>query len=162
MKWGAAQEGPMRAEAVSWLPADGVVLFYDSNCMLCSRAVQWLLRHDRDAVLRFCPLNSEAGRRVAKACGLNESEPQSVVVVVEGQPLVRSQAARAVLSLAGCWPRALARLWGWMPLSLADWIYDAVASRRRWLGGEPIQCAARLAEQSHRVLTGDGDCQLRQ
>ena len=40
------------------------VLFFDGVCNLCNQAVQFVIRHDKKAVFRFAPLQSEFGQKV--------------------------------------------------------------------------------------------------
>ena len=38
------------------------ILFFDGDCVLCNRTVQWLIRHERHDTLQFAALNSETAQ----------------------------------------------------------------------------------------------------
>ncbi|NCD40616.1 MAG: DUF393 domain-containing protein [Bacteroidia bacterium] len=48
------------------IPAHQTVLFYDGICHLCSRAVQYLQKHDKDSVFSFIPLGSPRAKGTEK------------------------------------------------------------------------------------------------
>lgn len=41
------------------------MLFYDGECGLCARTVQWSVKRDRNGVLRYAPLQGETYARLA-------------------------------------------------------------------------------------------------
>jgi predicted DCC family thiol-disulfide oxidoreductase YuxK len=124
----------------------GAVVFFDGVCTLCNRSVQFLLDHEREASLRFSPLQSEAAVRLLsdsvgaqRAQALREGDggaPSSMVVLDDGEVFTESNAA---LRLA----RYLRAPWRWLaafcivPRPVRDWAYRALARRRyRWFGKE--------------------------
>lgn len=124
-------------DASRWSPrtlapgSTGTVLF-DGYCGLCNRFVDFLLRHDRGRRLRMAPLSGTTATRLAP--GRAGGAPDSVVYVVGGRVLARSDAAIAALSqLGGLW--SFVAVLGLVPRWLRDRIYDMVAVRRyRWFG----------------------------
>jgi len=109
------------------------LLLFDGECSLCSSAVQFVLKHERDSELRFAPLQGEVGRSTLSAHGLDPETLDTLVVVAEGRALVRSDAAFELVRHLGPW-RVLRAL-RIVPRGLRDWVYDFVAKRRyRWFG----------------------------
>ena len=41
-----------------------MIVVYDAHCLLCSGAIQFLLRHDRRRLLRFASMQGETGRQL--------------------------------------------------------------------------------------------------
>jgi len=39
------------------------ILFFDSSCLLCSRSVRWIIRHDPGKVFSFAGLDSKAAEK---------------------------------------------------------------------------------------------------
>jgi predicted DCC family thiol-disulfide oxidoreductase YuxK len=123
----------MSAEAAG--PAGGGLdnlIVYDGVCVLCARSVRFVAARDGGR-FRFVPLQSAYGALLAACYGIVANDPQTVVVVMSGRALVRSDAALAVL---GSLPR-----YGWtgvlrhIPRRLRDAVYDLVARHRyRWFG----------------------------
>jgi predicted DCC family thiol-disulfide oxidoreductase YuxK len=114
--------------------AGGVVLF-DGHCNFCSGVVNFLIDRDPHGRLKFAALQSETGRRLLAEHGLPlPDEPDTLVVIVGGKALVRSDAALATTKyLCGLWP--LARVGFLVPRFLRDLVYKLVARHRyRWFG----------------------------
>jgi predicted DCC family thiol-disulfide oxidoreductase YuxK len=110
-----------------------VIIYFDGQCGLCDRFVQFVLRRDRAARYRFAPLQGSTAReRVAASLGPESS--QTVILEEGGRFRVRSDAALAILTgLGGAW--RLAGLLRVIPRPLRDAVYDLVArNRNRWFG----------------------------
>jgi predicted DCC family thiol-disulfide oxidoreductase YuxK len=129
------------------------LIVYDGVCVLCSRWIKFVATRDHAARFRFVPLQSPYGRDLAVRHGISADDPQSVIAIVDGKALYRSDAALAVLArLPGYgWTKALRII----PRALRNAIYDAVARRRyRWFGRfdacprPPADLAARVLEEA--------------
>jgi predicted DCC family thiol-disulfide oxidoreductase YuxK len=117
----------------------GPIVLYDGVCGLCSRLVQWILRHDRQGRFRFAALQSELGRVLLARYGLPLDDLDTFVLVQDGVALTRSRAGLAVAAgLEGPWS-ALSALRA-VPRPLADWVYDRVASNRYRVFGRADAC----------------------
>lgn len=129
---------PMTSVAnVEKLLQDGPIVLFDGVCNLCNGAVRFLLDRDRRAVLRFAALQSEVGRGLLGALGVElgeEGDPGTVYLIEKGHLYQRSTAAlRVTRYLTGLWPAASGLLV--VPRFVRDAIYDLIASRRyRWFG----------------------------
>jgi len=112
------------------------MLFYDGYCGLCDRAVQFVLKHDRDeGRFRFAPLQGPTLQSLVPA-GQRAQLPDSVVVLTqEGSLLVRSDAFIHIFRrLGGGW-RILANVLAIVPRPLRDLAYDFIARIRYRLFG---------------------------
>jgi predicted DCC family thiol-disulfide oxidoreductase YuxK len=108
------------------------VVFFDGYCALCSRSMEFLMRHDRAQVLRFSPLQGETARTLL---GLQpEGDPDSVVLAMQGSVWHGSDAAlRIAWQLGGVW-RGLFVL-RLVPRPVRDAVYGWVARNRfAWFG----------------------------
>ena len=107
-------------------------LYYDGECGLCDRFVQFVLRRDRREYFQFAPLQSAAGREQLARLGLGDTDLKTMVLVEAGKSFVRSTAALHVCrQLTGLWPL----LYGLMliPKGCRDQAYALVArNRKRW------------------------------
>jgi predicted DCC family thiol-disulfide oxidoreductase YuxK len=114
--------------------APSVTIVYDGLCHLCSSSVAWIARRVGDAV-RFVPVQSAEGADALKAAGLNALDPESFLVVKDGQSLQESRAVVAVLQVVGGGWKAAALLLRLLPRPAADRIYGFVAANRyKWFG----------------------------
>ncbi|MBC7772889.1 MAG: DUF393 domain-containing protein [Pyrinomonadaceae bacterium] len=127
------------------------ILFFDGDCGLCARAVQWCLRHDHKRVLRFAPLQ---GPTYAAVTAAEKPMDLNTLVLLDSDGLhVRSSGAlRMVRHLGGI--RALGAtvlLWV-VPRVLRDWVYRGIARRRMSWFGPASQCLLPSSEDRGRFL----------
>ena len=110
------------------------VVIFDGVCNLCVRSVKFIINHEADQLLRFTPLQSLAGARLLREYGFDPEDAKSFVLVADGKPYVKSDAAiRVARHLRGGW-----RLIGAIkiiPRPIRNWTYDVIARNRyRWFG----------------------------
>ncbi len=112
-----------------------VTIVYDGLCHLCSSSVTWIARRVDDGV-RFVPVQSAEGADALRAAGLNALDPESFLVVKDGQSLQKSRAVIAVLQVVGGgWTAAALLLLRLLPRAAADGIYGWIAANRyKWFG----------------------------
>ena len=126
------------------------ILFYDGECGLCARLVQWSLARDRRGVLRFAPLQGETYARLALAA--KPTDLQTVVLQDERGVHVRSDAVLRLLGhLGGAWG-AIGTIARAVPRPLRDAAYRFVARRRIAWFGTADRCAAPGASTRDRFL----------
>lgn len=111
-----------------------MIVVFDAQCLLCCASVQFLLRHDRHARLRFASVQDETGRRLLAAAGIDALAPDTFLFVVGDRSHTQSRAVIEVLhTLGGAW-RAGWLLWP-IPAPLRDALYRWIArNRTRWFG----------------------------
>src|SRR4051794_3064579 len=113
------------------------IVFYDGECGLCHRLVQFIVKRDRAGYFRFWPLDSEVFRSRVPA-SVRESLPDSIVVLTaDGRALAQSAGLRQVLAhLPQGWPLVGALLAA-VPRPIANRGYDLVARTRHRLFKKP-------------------------
>jgi predicted DCC family thiol-disulfide oxidoreductase YuxK/uncharacterized membrane protein YphA (DoxX/SURF4 family) len=128
----------------------GLIMLYDGECGFCDRSVQFILRRDRYATIRFAPLQSAAGRELRRA----ESDPSlaSVVLWVRGRFLYRSDAVAMILCQIGLPWSLLGGLLAVVPKSWRDFGYDWFAARRKRFFPRKTACEIPTSEQKSRFL----------
>ncbi|ANJ72798.1 thiol-disulfide oxidoreductase DCC family protein [Ralstonia insidiosa] len=111
-----------------------MIVVYDAHCLLCSGFTQFLLRHDRQGVLRFASMQGATGRQLLAQAGVDPDDVDTVLFVRDGHAWRESAAVLRILHVLG-WPWRLAWI-GWlMPVPLRDALYRCVARNRyRWFG----------------------------
>ena len=103
-----------------------MIVFFDSDCLMCQGALKWLHRLDADDHLLFAPLSGST----AAEWGITMDD-DSMAVVRDGEIFRASEAARLALGGTGGIAAALAALLKIVPLSLRDRIYREIARRRK-------------------------------
>ena len=132
------------------------VIVFDGVCVLCNAWVSFLLKHDRAQRYRFAAMQSEAGRGLLAANGLDPDDPASFLLIehdIGNAPRVSTDtdAIRRVLAgLGGIWRCAAAM--ALLPRTLRDPLYRWMARNRyRWFGRRAA-CTLPVPAQRHRFL----------
>ncbi len=131
-----------------------ITILFDTDCVLCSAWVHFLVRHERAPLMRFVSAWSDEGQRLASQHGLSLQDLDATfLVITDDRALTRSDAGLALLAQLRApwrWGRVL-----WViPRPLRDWVYDRLARNRyRWFGHRP-QCFVPPPGQSHRFVSG--------
>jgi predicted DCC family thiol-disulfide oxidoreductase YuxK len=127
------------------------IVLFDGVCNLCNASVDFLIRHDPHARLRFASLQSDLARRLLPAHGLDPGVLSSIVLLDGGRAYTRSAAAlRIARRLRLLSP--LAYLGAVLPPPLRDGLYDAIAIHRyRWFGKRDT-CRLPTPEERSRFL----------
>lgn len=138
------------------------ILLYDGVCGLCNRLVQFVVRHDHNAIFRFAALQSSLAARILARHGANAADLDTVYVVLnyvaghEKQPdevlLARSDAILYLLRRLGRSWSLVAFLMSLLPRFLRDWGYNQVARFRYRLFGRYDSCPLPSVETRHRFL----------
>ena len=110
------------------------IVVFDGVCNLCAHSVRFILRHEAAPHFQFAPLQSPAGTRLLKTFGFSPDDAKTFVLIADGRPYVRSDAAiRIAKRLKGAWK--LVGLVRVIPRPIRNWMYDVVARNRyRWFG----------------------------
>lgn len=129
-----------------------IVVLYDGDCGLCHRSVRFILRHERDRVLKFAALDSPYALNAMAKHGPAEAPRDTMVVLAGDRVLMRSDAA---LFIAGhlCAPWRWLRIFRVMPCGWRDALYDFTARRRhRWFARPEEACPMPDAASRSRFL----------
>jgi predicted DCC family thiol-disulfide oxidoreductase YuxK len=132
------------------------LVLYDGVCGLCSRLLQFLLRHDHRRVFSFASLQSHVGQSIVERSGGNPGELSSFYAVADYQTaasrvFTRSDTALFVAGALG-WPWKAAQLLRFVPRGIRDRAYDIVAQSRYRLFGRFDRCFIPSAEFRNRFI----------
>jgi predicted DCC family thiol-disulfide oxidoreductase YuxK len=140
--------------AVGSFPDDRPLVIFDGYCGLCSRSVQFILRHDKVATFRFMQAQSALGAAIYRHYGLATDDYETVILLVDGRLYTASDAALGVLMrLPAPWPAV--GITKAVPLAIRDWVYGFVAKHRMRFFGRSETCCVPTPEQRERFLDGD-------
>ncbi|WP_273854014.1 thiol-disulfide oxidoreductase DCC family protein [Guptibacillus spartinae] len=126
------------------------IILFDGICNVCNSLVKFMFKVDKKGIFSFASLQSDIAARLLKEAHMEEI-PDSVIVIRDGQALVKSDAAIYIFKkLGGVFQlSAIAYI---LPRSARDRIYDGIAKRRYKLFGKREECMLPTKEQRNRFL----------
>ena len=128
-----------------------MIVVFDAQCLLCSRWVRFLLRHDRHAVFRFASIQGATGQALLAEAGLRVEQLETLLLVDGRRTWTQTAAILRVLHALG-WPWRAAWL-GWLvPAPLRDAAYRLVARNRYRVFGRSQSCLAPPADHAVRFM----------
>ncbi|WP_324752052.1 thiol-disulfide oxidoreductase DCC family protein [Roseovarius sp. Pro17] len=122
---------------------------FDSQCVLCDGGVQYTLRHEKAASIRFVAIQSSEGRALAKQHGVDPDDPSTFLFIENGVALEKSDAVIA-LSRHLNGPSRFVPLTKILPKGMRDFAYGIVAKHRYRLFGKMDVCMLPNAANIHR------------
>lgn len=110
------------------------IILFDGICNLCTSAVKFVLKRDKNSVFKFASLQSDAAKRLLNDMEVSDSDSGTIVLFDNGKVYTRSTAALKVCKhLSGLWP--LMTVFMIVPRFIRDWVYNLISKNRyRWFG----------------------------
>ena len=127
------------------------VVLFDGVCSLCGASVQFIIRHDPAARLRFASLQSKVGRELLERHGLESAN--SVVLISDGRAFTESDAALRIARELD-FPWRLAWNLRFAPVRLRNAVYRLIAANRYRLFGRKAVCELPSPKLRGRFLDG--------
>ena len=135
------------------------LVFYDGECGLCDRSVQFLLKHDKDRIFDFAPLQGETAALWLVSGEKNAAFPaEDSVVLIENYKtaprmhLLSRAVFRSLLLLGGWWkiPGSLYYLPSFFFNGAYRWVAaTAIASSHRINASFPTRKIGRVTCRSN-------------
>ena len=113
------------------------VVLFDGVCNYCNAMVNFAIRNDKKAILRFAPLQSEAGRMLKEKYQINP-EIDSVILIDQGKLYTYSDAVLRISKYLH-WPAKMFYGLIVVPGFIRQLFYRWVAKNRyKWFGKKEI------------------------
>ena len=119
---------------MSSVPDEMRAIVYDGYCYLCSGWAQFHARHPAEPPFALIAMQSDRGRALLCANGIDPDDPATFLVIDGGRCLSQSDAALCVVTeLGGIWKMFV--LFRIVPRQWRDALYRLLARNRyRWFG----------------------------
>lgn len=132
-------------------PTQDIVLF-DGVCNLCNEAVQFIIRHDKNAHFKFASLQSKVAKKFLFQYGIEISNPpESILLIRENKIFYQSSAVlRIAQKLDGAWK--IATVLFIIPKFICNFIYRFIAKNRYKWFGKKDECMLPTPELKSRFL----------
>jgi len=127
------------------------IVLFDGVCHLCDGAVRFILKKERNAELKFAPLQSDTGSSLLEQYGYPSDYLDGLILIEKNRAHDRSCAClRIARKLNFPWNLLFPLLI--IPKALRDFIYGMIASARyRWFGKKE-SCSLPQGEDRSRFL----------
>lgn len=80
------------------------IVFFDSECLVCNRSIQFLLRHDKYRKFRFASLGSKTFEKLRENFPEIPTNPETMIVLSGEYVSFRSESVLKICQiLGGCW-----------------------------------------------------------
>lgn len=127
------------------------IILFDGVCNFCNGAVNFVIKRDKKASVKFAALQSDAGQRILKQHYLPTGNMQTFIFIENNKVYSRSTAALKVCRhLKGLWPLCYGLII--VPAFIRDGLYNWIAKNRyKWFGHKQ-QCMIPTPEVKARFL----------
>jgi predicted DCC family thiol-disulfide oxidoreductase YuxK len=126
------------------------ILLFDGVCNFCNRMVNFAIRNDKKARLRFAPLQSVAGEALKKQYGVSP-DADTIVFIDKGKAYTYARAAIRVCGYLS-WPARFLYVFIIVPRFISQPVYKWFARHRyKWFGKKDT-CMIPGAEVRSRFL----------
>ena len=139
------------------MPSTRAVLLYDGLCGFCDRAIQFIVKRDRNRTLQFAALQGEFAAEVFRQLPYLRGVDSLIFVQHNAQGTMQSVRVRsdAVIAIAGylggLW-RMGGQLLRLVPQPIRDWGYNTFARHRFRMFGRMDACRIPSEEERARFL----------
>jgi predicted DCC family thiol-disulfide oxidoreductase YuxK len=126
------------------------IILFDGVCNFCNRMVNFAIRNDKKAKLKFAPLQSAIGETLKHQFNVNPSA-DTVVFIDKGKAYTYASAAIRVCKYLD-WPAKAMYAFIIIPAFISQPVYKLIARNRyKWFGKKEI-CMIPKAEEKERFL----------
>lgn len=127
------------------------ILLFDGVCNLCNSLVRFIIKKDRDAKIKFTPLQSVSGNSLLKKINISASVTDSVIYITGDEFFLKSSALLHLLKdLGGVWKL----FYGFIiiPLFIRDFFYNIIAKNRYKIFGKTDKCMVPASDHRERFV----------
>jgi len=129
---------------------DTPVVLFDGVCNYCNAMVNFAIRNDIRARLKFTPLQSQTGQQLKLQFGL-PAEVDSVIFIEKNKAFTYSDAALRICKYLD-WPAKALYIFVLLPKFIRQPIYKCIAKNRYKWFGKKEECMVPSEEVKSRFL----------
>ncbi|MBM3185094.1 MAG: DUF393 domain-containing protein [Bacteroidetes bacterium] len=106
------------------------IIFYDGECGLCNRSVQFILKYERNQKLQFAALKSSFSKTALSDFNLKFNLEDSILFFQNGKLFSKSKAVLRIIPFLKWYFYPLLICW-LIPNFIRDLFYDLIARNRK-------------------------------
>ncbi|MFY0714285.1 DUF393 domain-containing protein [Seonamhaeicola sp. NFXS20] len=117
------------------IPKNKKLILFDGVCNLCNSAVQYVIKHDKNNLFLFAPLQSNIGQSIIESHNIDTNKIDSILLYTPEKGIsYKSTAALKIAHYLG-FPRNLMGVFFIIPAFIRNCVYDYIAKNRyKWYG----------------------------
>lgn len=120
---------------IQGLPENKQLILFDGVCNLCNSAINYIIKHDKNNVFMFAPLQSEAGKQIIEKFKIDTNQIDSILLYTSENDLTYKSTAALKISRKLGFPRNLLTIFFILPTFIRNGVYDFIARNRyKWFG----------------------------
>ena len=110
------------------------IILFDGVCNLCNGAINFIIKRNSKATLKFASLQSDTGKQLLKEYNIDSLKTDSIVLIDSNKAFLKSDAAlRIAKDLDDAYPLLYSFII--IPAFIRNSIYDLIARNRyKWFG----------------------------
>ena len=130
---------------------DQSIILFDGVCNFCNSAVNFVIKRDKNNLIKFSPLQTEIAHELLAIHKLPTEDMKSFIFLEEGKSYTQSTAALKVCRyLTGLWPLLYSFII--VPHFIRDGIYKWIAKNRYKWFGQKNECMIPAPELQAKFL----------
>ena len=129
------------------------IIFFDGICNLCNGFVDFMITRDTSRQFMYASLQDEKSHDVLAEYGEKfTGEISTVFLLHQGKLYEKSEAVWMIFKILGGGWKVISTIIRVFPVSISDYVYDFIASRRYKLLGKRETCRVPTQEESSLFL----------
>ena len=127
------------------------LILFDGECILCNKAVQFIIKRDTKEIFKFASLQSTYGKELLRKIGGDQTQWNSLALIEGSQYYLKSEAVLKILKeISGF--SIVFHLLRLLPQNILDKLYMITAKIRYKLFGRTNSCTIyQKSEFSNRI-----------
>ena len=127
------------------------ILLFDSDCILCNKSVQYIIKHDSKKIFYFASLQSKYGQEFLQANNLPLNVYSTVIYLQKNKIHIKSSAAIRAFAALNILSKIFLILLIF-PRPIRDFVYNLIAKNRKRFFKNQTSCLIPTEELKKRML----------
>ena len=117
------------------VPNNKKLILFDGVCNLCNTSIQYVIKHDKQDLFLFAPLQSTIGKELIKKYGIDTSKIDSILLYTTNKGIDHKSTAALKVAVQLGFPTNILSIFLIVPPFIRNWVYDFIAKNRyKWYG----------------------------
>ncbi|HLV40170.1 thiol-disulfide oxidoreductase DCC family protein [Xanthomarina sp.] len=111
------------------------LILFDGVCNLCNTSIQYVIKHDKNNVFMFAPLQGETAKKILEQHHIDTSKTDSIILFTNNQALYFKSTAALKIASKLKFPINLLSVFLVVPVFIRNVVYNYIAKNRyKWYG----------------------------